>query len=577
MSSQILDAEWVRRIGGDIFNPGVFGKNITTDSQGNVYIIGSYASNPLIVYAIDNTSSAINISNAGSQDTFVVKYDSAGNPQWARHIGGTLNDYGFSIATDSNNNIYVTGGYISTSVNVYSSTNNVDISFSILNSFIGNNDAFIVKYDTNGTAQWGRHIGGIGSEGGYSIAIDSNNNVYVTGSYTSNPFARVYSTNDNSTIAFSIQNTSSTSDAFIVKYDTSGNPLWGRHIGGTSFDYGFSITTDSNNDVYVTGSYLSSSISIFSSETNLDISFVMQNAGDYDAFIVKYSTSGIPQWARHIGNTSQDYGFSIATDSNNNIYVTGQYVSSPVNIYSSINNTDISFTLLNAGSSDAFIVKYNSGGIPQWGRHIGGSNQDSGASIAIDINNNVYVSGVYTSNPLNIYSSSDNSINSFTLLNSGQSDAFMVKYDTDGTALLAQRIGGTLNDFGIGITTDTNGNIYVIGNYESNPLNIYDYTNSNVKFTLENDGTTEQYIVKYSLITPTPPTPTPTPTIPNAICLPRTQIGYLTDNTLENKINIQNNNLMKTNYFSRTYNAKAMSYSDYLKIIQAQTQCNCPN
>ena len=575
MSSQVLDAEWVRRIGGNVFNPGVFGKNITTDSQGNVYIIGSYASNPLIVYTIDNTSSAINISNAGSQDTFVVKYDSAGNPQWARHIGGTLNDYGFSIATDSNNNIYVTGGYISTSVNVYSSTNNVDISFSILNSFIGNNDAFIVKYDTNGTAQWGRHIGGTGSEGGYSIAIDSNNNVYVTGSYTSNPFARVYSTNDNSTIAFSIQNTSSLSDAFIVKYNSAGAPQWGRHIGGTSIDYGFSITTDSNNDVYVTGSYLSSSISIFSSETNLDISFVMQNAGDYDAFIVKYSTSGIPQWARHIGNTSQDYGFSIATDSNNNIYVTGQYVSSPVNIYSSINNTDISFTLLNAGSSDAFIVKYNSGGIPQWGRHIGGSNQDSGASIAIDINNNVYVSGVYTSNPLNIYSSSDNSINSFTLQNTGISNAFIVKYDIDGIALLAQRIGGTLSNNSTGIISDTNGNIYVTGYYESNPLNIYDYTNNNVKFTLENGGTGEQYIVKYSLITPTPPTPTPT--IPNAICLPRTQIGYLTDNTLENKINIQNNNLMKTNYFSRTYNAKAMSYSDYLKIIQAQTQCNCPN
>ena len=108
-------------------------------------------------------------------------------------------------------------------------------------------------------------------------------------------------------------------DAFIVKYDTNGLAQWATTIPGTGGDFGFDITTDSTG-VYVTGRYSSTSIVTLNNGVTLPISV------GTDAFIVKYNTSGLAQWATTIPGTSSDFGYGITTDSTG-VYVVGFYSS----------------------------------------------------------------------------------------------------------------------------------------------------------------------------------------------------------------------------------------------------------
>ena len=186
-----------------------------------------------------------------------------------------------------------------------------------------------------------------------------------------------------------------------VSYDVP-SVSWATSIGGTNSDYGYDIATDSNGNVYVTGRY-SGTVTIGSTTLN--------SAGSSDAFVAKYNTSGTVQWAMSIGGTSSDYGQAIATDSAGNVYVTGYY-SGSVTIGST--------TLNSAGSTDAFVAKYNTSGTVQWAMSIGGTSPDYGYGIATDSGGNVYVTGYYRGS-VTIGSTTLNSVG-------GSNDTFVVKY-----------------------------------------------------------------------------------------------------------------------------------------------------
>ena len=285
--------QWQRSLNGGSSDAG---ESIAVDSSGNVYVCGR--------------------SNSfdGSQDIQIAKYDTSGTIQWQRRLRSLETDFGYSVAVDSSGNVYVCG---------YS-----DISSP------GASDFQIAKYDTSGTIQWQRRLGGGTSiEEGHSIAVDSSGNVYVCG----------YS---NSTIGqYAFQ---------IAKYDTSGTIQWQRSLGsGVSNDFGFSIAVDLSGNVYVCG---------------------RSNASGTNNFqIAKYNTSGTIQWQRSLDGGSNDAGESIAVDSSGNVYVCGR--SNP------------------SGVMKFQIAKYDTSGTIQWQRRLGGGGSDFGYSIAVDSSGNVYVCG----------------------------------------------------------------------------------------------------------------------------------------------------------------------------------------
>ena len=414
---------WAKSAGGTFID---YGWGCATDINGNVYITGYFNSS-----TITFGSTTLNNTNTNS-DIFIVKYDPSGNVLWAKNAGGIDNDVGRSCATDGSGNVYVTGYFNSSSITFGSTT---------LTNASTSSDIFIVKYDPNGNVLWAQREGGTFSEWGYSCASDASGNVYVTGYFNSSSitFGSTVLTNANAGVA----------DIFIVKYDSSGTILWAQRAGDIGIDYGWSCTTDVSGNVYLTGYFLSASIT-FGTTTLNNIS-----TGSADIFIVKYDSSGTILWAQRAGGTNEDRGYSTATDVSGNLYVTGFFRSFTITFGST------TLTNANTGNDDIFIVKYDSIGTVLWAERAGGFADDIGYSTTTDAGGNVYITGEFQSSSITFGSTT------LTNTNIGYTDVFIANYDMNGNVLWAKNAGGTGNDGGRSCATDASGNVYVTGTFYS--------------------------------------------------------------------------------------------------------------
>ena len=173
------------------------GHDVALDSSGNVYMCGESD-----LGTLNNTNLTL------------AKWASNGTHQWTRYLrGSSYGEYGYAVAVDSNDDIYVCG------------------STSSLGS--GSNDLLLVKYNSSGTVQWRRLLGGSGSDEGKGVAVDSSDNVYVCGTTRSVGNGSRY--------------------IMIAKIDSSGNLQWQNTFGGDQQDYGEHIKVDSSNNIYVVG------------------------------------------------------------------------------------------------------------------------------------------------------------------------------------------------------------------------------------------------------------------------------------------------------------------------------------
>jgi sugar lactone lactonase YvrE len=402
--------------------------------------------------------------------------------EWATRITGAGSEEGKGVATDAEGNVYVTGYYSSNPPVVYNADGSLGNSLSILEN---SEDfaAFVVKYNSSGTAQWATRIDGTGTDAGYGIATDSNGNVYVTGYYLT---SSVTIFNAGGSTFGTLANSGSFA-GFIVKYNSAGIAQWATRIDGTGDDVGFGIATDATGNVYVTGRY-TGTVTVFNAGGT---SFgTLANSGSFAAFVVKYNTSGTAQWATRIDGTGADVGHGIATDADGNVYVTGYYTGT-VTIF---NAGGTSFgTLANSGGNAAFVVKYNTTGSAQWATRIDGTGNDQGWGIATDATGNVYVTGYYAGT-VTIFNAGGTSFG--TLANSGSFAAYVVKYNTSGTAQWATRIDGTSSNSGQGIATDATGNVYVTGYYQGT-VTIFNAGGTSFG-TLANSGSNAAFVVKYN-------------------------------------------------------------------------------
>jgi uncharacterized delta-60 repeat protein len=131
-----------------------FANGVATDSSGNVYVTGSTYRN------LDGNTSA------GNADLFVVKYNSSGTKQWTKQLGSSSRDYANGIVTDSSGSVYVSG-------TTYGGLDG--------NTSAGNADLFVVKYNSSGTKQWTKQLGTSSTDTANGVATDSSGNVYVAG------------------------------------------------------------------------------------------------------------------------------------------------------------------------------------------------------------------------------------------------------------------------------------------------------------------------------------------------------------------------------------------------------------
>ena len=210
------------------------------DSSNNIYVTGTTGG------GLDGNT------NSGSADIYLMKYNSSGTKQWTQQLGTSSNDKGYEVTADSSDNIYVTGF---TEGDLDNNTNS------------GENDIFLVKYNSSGTKQWTKQLGSSSNEFARDVTIDSTDNIYVTG-FTGGGL-------DGNT-------NSGSEDLYLVKYNSSGTKQWIQQLGTESIDRGYGIVKDSSDNIYVTGY----------TEGGLDGN---TNSGDNDTFLVKYNSDGVLQ------------------------------------------------------------------------------------------------------------------------------------------------------------------------------------------------------------------------------------------------------------------------------------------
>ncbi|HRP01921.1 MAG TPA: YCF48-related protein [Candidatus Kapabacteria bacterium] len=405
-----------------------YGRSIDLDSAGNIYILGDFNSSNL------NFNNGVTLSGDGLGDIFLAKYNSSGICQWAQKIYGAGTDQATQLKVDKHGNIYLVG--------YYSSANLTFNNGKTINN-IGSNDAFLSKYNTNGTCQWAINIAGNNSDLANSIDLDSSGNIYISGTFTSS------SINMNNG---KFLNNFSSLDIFIAKYNNSGLCQWAEKIAGTGLDNIFTIKVDNDNNVYTAGYYSSATL-------NFNNGFSLSNSGLSDVFISKYSSAGVCQWVQKIYGSATDEAYSLDLDSKNNVYVIGSFNSPILNFGSFI-------SLNNFSQRDVFITKLDNNGNFKWANKYYGNNNDYGKFIHIDKYNNIWSAGDYNSDSL-IFPSNRK-------LEQVQGvDSYISILDTNGNVKNLSRIYGNSSDYLESIASNENGQIIFTGYFNSPKL----YTN----------------------------------------------------------------------------------------------------
>lgn len=358
---------------------------------------------------------------------------------YSTYLGGSGSEFGLGIAVDGSGNAYVAGNTSST---------NFPTASPLQPANGGGADVFVAKLNAAGSALvYSTYLGGSGNDSDYGIGVDSSGNAYVAGSTDSTDFPTV---NPLQSVNRGF------GDVFVSKLNASGSTLvYSTYLGGTGPDEEWGMAVDAAGNAYVTGSTGSTCIDIgtFCYPTTgsaFQSGFI---GGTSDAFVTKVNTDGSALvYSTILGGGGDETAYGIAVDGSGNAYVTGYTTSTDFPTASPLYGSD-------ATNGNAFVTKLNAAGSGLvYSTYLGGSNGgEVGNAIAVDGGGNAYVTGLTTSTNFPTASPLQSA-------NGGASDAFVSKFEADGSALLySTYLGGSGDDHGDGIAVDGGGNANVAG------------------------------------------------------------------------------------------------------------------
>ena len=342
------DCLWAAGFGGTSDETG---KAVAADSQGNIYLAGSFSSRSI-------TFGKHTLQNKGDKDGFLVKINPGKEVEWALGIGSGSDDEVTAIAIDSHDNIYVTGN-------------------------VSRDEIFTIKIDTGGNILWERRGA---ADGGFkfvtanSIAVDDDNNCYITGGFYEK---LVFDGNNTIVSSLNQQHGHPENNAFIAKYDQDGNFI--DAVAIDDFYIGKSICF-SFNSLYVGGERM---------EYGMGWGWPLAHS---EIFLGRYTTALNEVWLRSAGGLnhyqSLDLPNDISVDEKGNIYQTGSFFSEGIKF-----GPDSLENIFNKEyfHRQVFIFKYDSLGNALWGRAAGNVHCDIGKSIQVVSEDTYYLSGTYES------------------------------------------------------------------------------------------------------------------------------------------------------------------------------------
>ena len=457
--------------------------------------------------------------------------------QWAKGIGGTVNDRGGGITVDKYGNVCIVGIFRGTNVDFDPGAGN------LLLSSNGGDDTYFAKYDSSGNCLWAKSIGGTNDDIGMRIFVDDADNIYIAGWFGSvqmdfdpglgtyylsaeanpNIFFAKYNNEGNFIWAYSIggnwmagihdiwfdQNGSlltagyfcgtnvnfnpkadpvllssigNTGDIFFAKYDTSGACIFAKSCGGPAYEVANTIRTDLSGNIYIFGP--------FKSTVDFDPGSgiaALTSSGDFDIFFAKYSTSGDYIWAKRIGGPGLENSGGLVVDGNGDIYLSACF--SGVNIdFDPGTGTSL---LSSNGGTDICLAKYDTDGNYLWAGSFGGTADDNPISTSLDSQNNIYQSGLFRGQNVDF----DPGPGICSLSSSGGCDIYFARYNSSGSIVWASAIGGTYDDFSSALVNDTSGHFFITGAFAG--VNI-DFDPGMGAALLSSNGASDIFFAKYS-------------------------------------------------------------------------------
>lgn len=395
-----------------------YGSGIVVDDMGNSYSIGSFRSTT----DFDPSAQSFNMTPVGTEDIFILKLDIDGNFIWAKQIGGVGttssndDDNAFQIVISNNNELILTGQFGGTA----------DFDPSSNQYFLSSNgtaDAFVAKYDTQGTFIWAKSLGGGNIDCGKSICVSNSGNIIVSGqsfgSVDFDPSAGVLLLTPS--LPYSNGSLTYSTSCFTMKLTSNGDLVWANLLDDFSDEIGY-VVCDAAENVYQVGRYAG----------NIDMdpsTSVYQLPGSntyYSIYFRKLNSNGGLVWAKSFASSTLNLeAVSICIDNTNNIAITGYFYG-----VIDMDPSNAVYNLTSNGSTDVFIAKYDSDANLIFANSIGGNanGTESGASITTDESNNIYVIG-YIESPGNTVDFDNSNSTAFI---DGLAGTFLVKYNPNG-------------------------------------------------------------------------------------------------------------------------------------------------
>ncbi|MCD6063492.1 MAG: hypothetical protein K0R82_1403, partial [Flavipsychrobacter sp.] len=391
---------------------------LAADASGNVFAAGW-------------TNSTSNIATTGAyqttigtnqQDAYVVKFNSAGVRQWGTYYGDSGTDWFWSAEIDPSGNLYV-AGYTTSSANVTSAGAHQT-------TLGGNYDALLVKFSTAGVRLWATYYGGSAGEDRGHVSCDLAGNVYMSGeTWSSNNIATAGAHQT------TLNTSTNISDAYLVKFNSSGVRLWGTYYGDSGQEEAWGSSCDASGNIYI-GGWTSSASNMATAGAHQT---THAGSNTWDGYLAKFNASGVLQWGTYYGGTNADVIYDVDCDAFSNVYVSG-YTYSNSGIASAG-----AFQTTIGGAYDGFIAKFNPAGVRQWGTYFGGSSTEYTWGMACTPGLYMYVSGWTTS------TSGIATTGAYQTTIGGAQDAFLLELNQNtGFPAWCTYYGGSNLEYGYG-------------------------------------------------------------------------------------------------------------------------------
>ena len=384
---------------------------LAIDADGAIFLAGSFENQ--ITFG-DQTLTAL-----GEEDIFICKLAPDGTLIWAKRAGSRLEDEVTGISLDADHNLVVVGTYWLEG----------DFDQLKLNASANPKAVFIAKYNAEGQVQWAKSGNGAGLKGVEAVAIDKENNIFITGYFEKNL-----------QIADTSLSASGTTDLLLAKFSSDGQLRWIIHQGKKGDTRGTALGLTTGGDVIVAG--------YFNDTTQIADTLLTANTLDQDAFIARFDKNGMPLWAKKAGGVFDSDVTGLVIDETDHIYLSGYFVGTMrLSMALSIQSS--------SGNSDFFLLKYDINGTPLLARALGGTKLDQALDIAIQ-NNILLVSGFYQG---------DLTLDRFSFSTGNTISGFVAGFDSDLQCQWAKNL--TSNDalYASRIAAASNGNIAVAGSF----------------------------------------------------------------------------------------------------------------